>query len=202
MNSNKASYYLDRLNEEKESIKNTIQQMKDNELGLGQKDAISELSMIDNHPADVSDEMFEREKGFALVRNEKNVLEQIDSAIERIKKGTYGTCELCGAQIPEERLEFMPYTTRCVECEKAKSDYRTFIYDRPVEEENLSYPFGRTFLDTTENTGFDGEDSWQAVDEFNKRHHISRNYDDTQLEGNTEQTDNISNLQYKNQLPD
>lgn len=202
MNRDRMEYFSKRLKEEKEIINNTINSMKDNGLLMGQMDQVSELSMIDNHPADMGTEMFDKEKTFALLGNEKNILKQIDSAADRIKNGTYGVCELCGKEIPEERLKFMPYAVRCVKCESKKADYRTFRYDRPVEEENLSYPFGRSFLDTGDDVEFDGEDSWQAVDDFNKRPHISRNYDDTDLEGTVEAIDNISNSQYKGQLPD
>ncbi len=43
---------------------------------------------------------------------------QIKHALERVKNGTYGTCFSCGTPIPDERLEAVPYATRCVNCAK------------------------------------------------------------------------------------
>jgi DnaK suppressor protein len=36
-------------------------------------------------------------------------------ALARIADGTYGTCAVCGAEIPEERLDAVPYATLCIE---------------------------------------------------------------------------------------
>lgn len=202
MDNERLTHFKKRLSKEREMINDTIESMKDHGQLTGQRDELSELSMIDNHPADMGTEMFDKEKAYALLGNEENILKQIDTAMSRIRDGSYGKCELCGSEIPEERLEFMPYAVRCVKCEGSRSDYRTFKYDRPVEEENLSYPFGRSFLDTGDDVEFDGEDSWQAVDDFNKRQHMARNYDDPDMEGTVEATDNISNSQYRGQLPD
>jgi DnaK suppressor protein len=44
-------------------------------------------------------------------------VEEIDSALQRIADGSYGTCMRCGAGIAVERLEFRPYAPRCVTCE-------------------------------------------------------------------------------------
>ncbi len=43
-------------------------------------------------------------------------LEQIQEALARIEEGSYFTCSECGAPIPEERLELLPFTTLCVNC--------------------------------------------------------------------------------------
>ncbi len=42
-------------------------------------------------------------------------LDDVESAIARLAEGTYGTCVVCGAQIPDERLEAMPATKWCIE---------------------------------------------------------------------------------------
>ena len=46
------------------------------------------------------------------------MLESIEEALARIENGTYGTCERCGKQIAEERLEAIPYATRCIDCQR------------------------------------------------------------------------------------
>ena len=41
---------------------------------------------------------------------------QIDRALEKLDEGTYGVCDVCGTEIPEERLEAIPATSLCVQC--------------------------------------------------------------------------------------
>lgn len=43
-------------------------------------------------------------------------IKQIDAALHRIKTGTYGYCVDCGEEIPEKRLEIIPYAVKCTDC--------------------------------------------------------------------------------------
>ncbi|KRQ86549.1 General stress protein 16O [Caloramator mitchellensis] len=201
MEASKIEKYKGKLQNERENLMKTINSMYESGLAAPQREEIGELSVNDNHPADVGTEMFDKERGFALLSNEKNMLVQIDNALERIENGNYGVCEVCGKEIEEERLDFLPYASRCVKCENEKVNHNTFRYDRPVEEGVLNYPFGRSFNDISESVEYDGEDAWQDVDEFNKIPKFKRNYEDEYISGTVEETDNISNQQYKNQLP-
>jgi RNA polymerase-binding transcription factor len=47
-------------------------------------------------------------------------LRRIDDVLARVEEGSYGSCEDCGVEIAEERLEILPFTTRCVECERRR----------------------------------------------------------------------------------
>lgn len=209
------SFYKNRLIEEKNKVLETIDSILKNGMAENQREEVEELSLIDNHPADFGSEMFEKERRYALLDNEKDIIERIDNAIDRIEKGTYGLCEVCGKDIPKERLDFMPYATTCVECENKKPNYKTYRYDRPVEEEVLK-PFGKSFMDISGDTEsdimYDDEDTWQDVAQYEKRPGVIRNFDDlrgsftskseTKTDGGVvEPTDNISNEQYKKQLP-
>lgn len=49
----------------------------------------------------------------------QQTIAEIDQALARIEAGTYGSCESCGAAIPEERLELRPFAGRCVRCTAA-----------------------------------------------------------------------------------
>lgn len=42
----------------------------------------------------------------------------IDDALTRIESGEYGKCKECGEDIPEKRLELLPYAMYCVECQE------------------------------------------------------------------------------------
>lgn len=45
-------------------------------------------------------------------------LKDINEALERIKKGTYGICKYCGQEISKERLEVRPTSGSCIECKR------------------------------------------------------------------------------------
>jgi RNA polymerase-binding protein DksA len=70
----------------------------------------------DQHLADHASEMIDREVDESLEENAEQLVRDIDRALEKIDDGTYGTCERCGREIPEERLDAVPYATLCVAC--------------------------------------------------------------------------------------
>ena len=72
------------------------------------------LSNLPMHPADTSTDGLEGE--LQLIHNEEHILENIESALQRIEDGTYGRWEDCDSTIAEARLKALPYTTRCIEC--------------------------------------------------------------------------------------
>jgi RNA polymerase-binding protein DksA len=72
----------------------------------------------DQHLADTATETVEREIGNTLEEHDERLLFAIDAALGRIDEGTYGKCVNCGAQIPEGRLEAMPWATLCIECKR------------------------------------------------------------------------------------
>ena len=68
-----------------------------------------------NHPADAASPTLDREIDHSLEDNSEQVMQQIDAALARIDGGTYGTCEVCGREIPAERLEARPWATLCID---------------------------------------------------------------------------------------
>lgn len=118
-----------------------------------------ELSLYDNHPGDAGTELFERSKDLALVDHAEHRLEQMELALLRIESGEYGYCTVCDAPIPYQRLEAIPWTPYCIRHAEENPSSK-----RPVEEQVLQPPFGRTSLDEKpDETSFDGEDAWQIV---------------------------------------
>lgn len=80
-----------------------------------QQDDLSELSSVDQHPADVGTETFERERDLSTLEQVEAELAEVAAAFERLDAGTYGTCEACGRPIGEERLQALPFTRFCVQ---------------------------------------------------------------------------------------
>jgi DnaK suppressor protein len=69
----------------------------------------------DQHIADHASDLVDREVDQSLGENADNVVSEIDEALWRLEAGTYGTCAVCGAVIPEERLEAVPYAILCLD---------------------------------------------------------------------------------------
>jgi DnaK suppressor protein len=88
----------------------------------GDDDDDGELNsaMGDQHLADHATDMIDREIDDTLGENAEHVIQEIDKALQRLDDGTYGTCAVCGEQIPEERLAAVPYATLCVKDKRAQ----------------------------------------------------------------------------------
>jgi len=128
-----------------------------------QRDETGELSMIDNHPADVASETYERGKDTALLEQEELRLERIEAALTAMDNGVYGSCRVCGEPIPYQRLKALPDTLYCVE----HSPRQEISERRPIEEQVLAPAFGHSSMDENEGyNGFDGEDAWQIVEQW------------------------------------
>lgn len=80
------------------------------------KDYSHELTLVDNHPADIATENYLKSLDNALTANSQYIARQISEAIQRVDEGTYGTCAHCGKDIPEERLQAIPWTASCIQC--------------------------------------------------------------------------------------
>ena len=78
-------------------------------------EASGELSSFDQHPGDSGTETFEMEKNVSLLEQVDDELLEVEGAIQRLERGTYGSCQVCGRPIGDERLEAMPAARFCVE---------------------------------------------------------------------------------------
>ena len=70
--------------------------------------------------ADGGSMAIELEKDLTLDENTKDLLTQVEKALERISKKKYGDCEICEKPIPVNRLDALPYTTSCKDCANLK----------------------------------------------------------------------------------
>jgi YteA family regulatory protein len=165
----KLNYYRQRLNFERETALARLSGLEEGKQLGGLRDTLQELSMYDNHPADIGTETFERSKDLGLRDLARVQLGKIEEALEKIEKGTYGICEGCGKGIPESRLEAVPATTLCFDCQQRREELDK-AKRRPAEEGVLMPPFGgfpedRFLWDENreDRVMYDGEDAWQEV---------------------------------------
>ncbi|HEY2173748.1 MAG TPA: TraR/DksA C4-type zinc finger protein [Mycobacteriales bacterium] len=70
----------------------------------------------DEHDPEGATIAFERAQIAAMLANSKARLDAVDRAIERLDRGTYGRCDVCGEDIAAERLTARPTATTCVRC--------------------------------------------------------------------------------------
>ncbi|NLW49180.1 MAG: conjugal transfer protein TraR [Firmicutes bacterium] len=191
MNAREQTIFRKRLIAEKERLEEEIRASNRFNMEEPLTDSVQELSAYDNHPADLGSETFEREKDLALWNNTHELLQRIKEALDHVDKGIYGVCEDCGEEIALERLEAVPYTTLCIHCQHQEEDNHQ-SRERPIEEEVLGPPFGRTFLDGTDVVATDGEDIWQDVARYGTSESPSdlggvADYEDTYLGAEEEQ---------------
>jgi len=210
MNKQKIEHYKKLLMEEKNSVENTVERMNENEPNDSMGEYFGELSVYDNHPADLGTEMFMMEQNMNLKTNELHILSSINNSLEKIENGTYGKCDICGNDIEKDRLEVLPYAQTCIGCNKEEMSSHKMMNTRPIEEDNLQVPFARTYKDNADDNfvGFDGEDSLQAVlryekitndPSFNGGDHLGV-FDEDEV-GDVENVENISNEYYHGQIP-
>ena len=107
------------LLEERERVRSALDNLHEENPGSIQEETGELLSSsVDNHLGDMATATFDREMGYTLEDNSESVLAAIERALERIEAGTYGTCQRCGKQISEERLEALPYAELCIDCKR------------------------------------------------------------------------------------
>lgn len=55
----------------------------------------------------------------ALFNVEGHALAEVQAALDRIDRGTFGRCAACGRAVAKARLDALPYARRCIRCEQA-----------------------------------------------------------------------------------
>jgi DnaK suppressor protein len=68
--------------------------------------------------ADKAASAYSKELNFSLSDTERNLLMLIEEAFNRMKNETYGTCTNCGVEIGEKRLQAVPWTPFCIDCQE------------------------------------------------------------------------------------
>ncbi|MCZ2260703.1 TraR/DksA C4-type zinc finger protein [Sporosarcina sp. G11-34] len=151
---------------QKSTLKEALLEMKDQSKTLedetypkkGIKETSGELSMYDNHPADMGTALFDREKDLALHEHAESELGKVNDALAAMEEGTYGKCKVCKQDISFERLEAVPYTTLCIEHAKEE--------EQSVKEDATVNSVKNPFESTMDGRALDYENSFKEVAEF------------------------------------
>src|SRR5260370_41816228 len=81
------------------------------------------LKNASSDPADAAFDAGSEEISTQLAQLEARELSQIERAMARMKQGSYGLCEVCQSKIPVARLNALPYSTTCVDCQREMEMY-------------------------------------------------------------------------------
>jgi DnaK suppressor protein len=103
------------LFEKRAEILASVDEMNDEALKKSRLDASGDLSSMPIHMADIGTDTYDQEFTLGLMDSERELLKEIDDALQRIERGTYGICEGTGRQIQKARLEAQPWARYCIE---------------------------------------------------------------------------------------
>jgi RNA polymerase-binding transcription factor DksA len=81
------------------------------------KESAQEMAGYSLHMADSGTDNFDRDFALSLLSADQDSVYEIEEALKRIEKKTYGICELTGKPIPKARLEAIPWTRFTVEAQ-------------------------------------------------------------------------------------
>ena len=104
------SAYRERLEKQRADILSMYQ----NDVRAGQESTDEGTEDI----VDRANNSYNRELMFSLSDTERQLMLEVDKALERIEDGSYGRCANCGTEIAEKRLEAVPWARHCIDCQE------------------------------------------------------------------------------------
>ena len=92
------------------------------------------------HIGDAGSEAEVRDLTIRLLDKDREQLFEIDAALERIRRGTYGICEISLDPIPKKRLEVRPFCRLTVKCqEEYEKKYGSYANYRARKQDRVGY---------------------------------------------------------------
>jgi len=81
---------------------------------------MSEIVLTDDQPTGEHDQKVSEgsDKEIVLESSEEAIRRQVMEALDRIDRGTFGLCQECHQPIDHDRLDAIPYASRCIDCER------------------------------------------------------------------------------------
>ena len=112
----KTKYTKAELKKFEQNILSKISEITDNISAVRSTSSSKSSVFLENNTEDHNEgaEAHEVEKSFLLMSRESDYLTNLEKALQRIKDGTYGICEISGELISKERLMEVPNATKSV----------------------------------------------------------------------------------------
>ena len=133
---------------EKAKIKEILLELREDTLKKIAENMKMEIGHLQEAIADIYD-LADDERGrqFSILISDldREKLEQIDDALERLEEGTYGICEECGQKISVARLKVRPFAKHCVPCKSKIEKNNEYLHG-----EEVGLPYRRAIQNTEE----------------------------------------------------
>jgi DnaK suppressor protein len=110
MDKRRVRVFRDKLMDRRTSLVGQVQQA---ELYSRERDAEATQD-----PADMAANAYTKELLVSMSDNDRQLLNLIDEALERMDDSGYGKCVRCGQPLPDKRLEAVPWARHCVRCQE------------------------------------------------------------------------------------
>jgi DnaK suppressor protein len=110
MDKRRVRVFRDKLMDRRESLVGQVQQAE-----LYSRERDSEATQ---DPADMAANAYTKELLVSMSDNDRQLLNLIDEALERMDDSGYGKCIRCGQALPEKRLDAVPWARHCVRCQE------------------------------------------------------------------------------------
>ena len=110
------------LIQKREALLADLSQMEKEALRQSRQAASGDLSNMPIHMADLGSDNFEQEFTLNLIQGQREELQDIDAALEKVGDGTFGQCDTCGMPIPKARLQVVPQACLCIECKRKEEE--------------------------------------------------------------------------------
>lgn len=114
-----AQKHRQRLQHERADLESTLGVLQGQLRSLVDEGREAAESDFSEEGGDPDGGVVERDRVRARIADTEEHLRAVDRAEQAVEDGTYGTCRVCGNEVPEERLEALPWTTLCVQCKAA-----------------------------------------------------------------------------------
>ena len=109
-----------RLKEERERLGKALDQLRASAPAVGETKEGSPYGKKEEGAT----EAFELEKRLALERRVSGLLSEVEHALQKLEKGTYGLCDICSQSVEMARLEVLPQANLCLSC-KARQEAKS-----------------------------------------------------------------------------
>ena len=123
------------LLEKRRELMGNVKSMEDETL----KRERTDLSNMPLHMGDMGTDTYETDNALSLVDGERRILEEIDEALGRIEKGTYGVCLGSGKPISKARLQAIPWTRYSIEYATQMEKGLAQVKQAQLEEEPAEF---------------------------------------------------------------
>ena len=132
------------LQEQKEALMNLRDEMLPNMQNVTRDHLRSGASNVSSssgqHIGDAGNEAEVRDLTIRLLDKDREQLFEIDAALERIRRGTYGICEISLDPIPKKRLQVRPFCRLTVKCqEEYEKKYGSYANYRAKKQDHVGY---------------------------------------------------------------